>query len=41
LPKLESGDLGDGWLDWIIAHALMREAQAMIEGNPEAKARTK
>jgi hypothetical protein len=41
LPKLESGDLGSGYLDWIIAHALMREAQALIEGSPEAKAQTK
>jgi hypothetical protein len=34
LPKLESGDLGDDWLDWIIAHVLMREARALIEGQP-------
>jgi serine/threonine protein kinase/tetratricopeptide (TPR) repeat protein len=34
LPKLDSGDLGDGWIDWIIAHALMREAKALIEGQP-------
>jgi Flp pilus assembly protein TadD len=34
LPKLESGDLGEGWIDWIIAHALMREAKAMIESQP-------
>jgi WD40 repeat protein/Flp pilus assembly protein TadD len=27
LRKLESGDLGAGWIDWIIAHALMREAK--------------
>ena len=37
LPKLESGDLGGDWLHWIIAHALMREAQALIEGSPETK----
>ena len=41
LPKLESGDLGDGYLDWIIAHVLLREAQALIEGNPETKAQPK
>jgi serine/threonine protein kinase/tetratricopeptide (TPR) repeat protein len=41
LPKLESGDIGDSWLDWIIAHALMREAKALIEGAPETKAETK
>jgi WD40 repeat protein/serine/threonine protein kinase len=34
LPKLDSGDLGDGWIDWIIAHALMREAKAMIGSLP-------
>jgi len=32
LPKLERGDLGDMWQDWIIAHALMNEARALIEG---------
>jgi Flp pilus assembly protein TadD len=34
LPKLDGGDLGDGWIDWIIAHALMREAKALIKGQP-------
>jgi len=29
-----SGDLGDDWREWIIAHALMREAEALIEGDP-------
>ncbi len=33
LPKLDSGDLGN-WIDWIIAHALMREAKSLIEGQP-------
>jgi tetratricopeptide (TPR) repeat protein len=32
LPKLESGDIGDAWIDWIIAHALMSEARGLIEG---------
>ena len=32
LPKLESGDLGDSWRDWIIAHALQSEAKRMIDG---------
>ena len=41
LPKLESGDIGGNWLDWIIAHALMREAKALIEGAPETKAETR
>ncbi len=33
LPKVESGDLGTGWQDWIISHALMAEAKALIDGN--------
>ena len=41
LPKLESGDIGGMWLDWIIAHALMREAKALIEGSSETKAETR
>jgi eukaryotic-like serine/threonine-protein kinase len=36
LPKLESADLGSEWHDWIIAHALMREAKALIEGGSKA-----
>jgi tetratricopeptide (TPR) repeat protein len=38
LPKLASGDLGDGWLDWTIAELLMREAKALIEGPAAAAA---
>ena len=36
LPKLDSGDLGTEWYwrDWIVAHALMNEAKALIEGQP-------
>jgi hypothetical protein len=34
LPKLESGDLGNDWNDVIIAHALMKEAKAMIASQP-------
>ena len=34
LRKLDSGDLGDGWLDWIIAHVLMSEAKAMLGTQP-------
>ena len=30
LPKLESGALEDNWADWLIAHLLLREAQALI-----------
>jgi WD40 repeat protein/tetratricopeptide (TPR) repeat protein len=32
MPKLESGDLGDIWRDWIIAHALLKEAKGLIDG---------
>jgi hypothetical protein len=41
LPKLESGDIGASWLDWIVAHALMREAKALIEGASDSRAETK
>ncbi|MHB8524231.1 MAG: tetratricopeptide repeat protein [Limisphaerales bacterium] len=34
LPKLEDGDLGGYWIDWIIGQALLREAKALIEGQP-------
>jgi tetratricopeptide (TPR) repeat protein len=33
LPNSDGGDLGGGWMDWIIAHALLREAKALIEGS--------
>jgi len=33
LPALDSGDLHD-WNNWIIAHLLMDEAKALIEGAP-------
>jgi len=36
LPKLNSGDLGGGWSDWIIANILMGEAKSLIEGTPAA-----
>ena len=41
LAKLESGDLGVGWTDWIIAHALMTEAKALIEGTAATPAEEK
>jgi TolA-binding protein len=43
LPKLDSGDLGTGWYwrDWIIAHALMNEAKALIEGQPAGSTKLK
>jgi WD40 repeat protein len=31
LPKLESGDLGTGWGNWIICQALLKEARTLIE----------
>jgi hypothetical protein len=31
LPKLESGDLGSDWRDWIIARALLAEARSLIK----------
>jgi tetratricopeptide (TPR) repeat protein len=34
-PRIESGDLGSQWRDWIIAQALMKEAKRLIDG--EAK----
>jgi eukaryotic-like serine/threonine-protein kinase len=33
LPKVESGDVGEHWDDWIVARALMSEAGALIEKN--------
>ena len=36
LPKLESGDLGPHWNEWIMANALAREAAGLIETPPAA-----
>jgi len=36
LPKLESGDLGGSWHDWLIAHILVSEAKALVEGKSES-----
>ncbi|MDB6040850.1 MAG: serine/threonine protein kinase, partial [Verrucomicrobiales bacterium] len=33
LPRLADGDLDAGWRDWIIIHALLTEAQELIEGS--------
>ena len=30
LPKLSTGTLGQDWRDWIIAHALQKEAKALV-----------
>ena len=32
LATLDSGDIGNGWRNWIIVHGLMKEAKALIEG---------
>jgi serine/threonine protein kinase len=37
LPKLEGGDLGPDWRQWVMAHVLLREAAAIIEVQPAAK----
>jgi len=34
VPPLATGDIGRDWPDWLIAHILLREAQALIEGQP-------
>ena len=31
-PKLESGDLGEVWPDWLCCRILRREAAALIDG---------
>jgi hypothetical protein len=33
LPKVETGDIGDLWGDWIIAHVLLKEATVLIASN--------
>jgi len=32
MPRLESGDLEHDWVDWLIAHILLREAKALVNG---------
>jgi hypothetical protein len=32
LPKIEAGDLGQDWRDWVIVHALLEEAKQLIHG---------
>ena len=34
LEKLESGDLGSSWVDWLTSETLVGEAKALIEGTP-------
>jgi hypothetical protein len=36
LPKIESGDFGPYWPDWVFADMLMHEAKALIEGGAKA-----
>jgi hypothetical protein len=36
-PKIDSGDLGSDWRDWIIAHALLKEARLLVEGGATLK----
>ena len=36
LPRLETGVLEDNWADWLIAHILLCEAQALIEGQADS-----
>jgi sugar lactone lactonase YvrE len=36
LPKADSGDVGEDWWNWIIAHTLMDEAKNLINGSPKA-----
>jgi hypothetical protein len=35
LPKLDGGDLEDGWIDRIVAHILMTEAKGFINNAPK------
>jgi hypothetical protein len=34
MANLDGGDIDENWNDWIIAHALMREAKALIQFPP-------
>ena len=36
LPRLESGDLGEDWPEWLIAHILLREAKLVLDGGAQA-----
>jgi hypothetical protein len=36
MSPLECDYLGDDWADWVIAHALMREAKTLVEGSGDA-----
>ena len=34
LPQVGSGNVEQDWVDWLIAHILLREARELIEGQP-------
>ena len=36
-PRLEDGQIRGHWVNWIITHALMDEAKALIEGSQESE----
>jgi tetratricopeptide (TPR) repeat protein len=40
LPKIEFGDLGRQWNEWVFANLLMREARMLIEGGGKAAGET-
>jgi hypothetical protein len=42
-PKIESGDLGPGWYDWLSCQIVRREAESLLKtgGAPAAKPETK
>jgi serine/threonine-protein kinase len=43
MPQLDSGDLGGDWRDWVIAHALLKEATGMMNnsGLPQQQSASK
>ena len=36
LPQLGRDNLDQDWVDWLIAHILLREAKALVNGEPKA-----
>ena len=40
-PKIESGNLGENWMDWIITHTLMHEAEELLETQTNTAAEKK
>jgi len=36
MERLDPGGILYGWVDWVVVHVLMREAEALIEGNERA-----